>query len=890
MDEEKANDEEISKKEDNLNINLNFDFFKKYFLKNSFVLLFSILTLFSLLFWLSSSLGFSLGISFLVKFAGLFPSGLWLFLALASVISGVLAYYEKYSWMFLPIMIWLLMTTAIVRTSNMPGLVNAATGEPVLGPDLDPFLYLRNAIEISEGRNMGELDEMRYAPLGAPSYLRANIMPWSIFYLYKVINLFTDYSITQSAIIAPVIFFLISIVGFFLFVNVLFSYKLTKKKALFGATLASLFYAFVPSMLHRTIAGIPEIESLGMAWFWFAFLFFVLAWKENFNPSRKIKTFLSNNKKMIFYGLLAGLFTGAMSWTWGGYRYIYIILAFTSFLAFFFNIEKKKNLVIFGSFLVSGLFIEILKIKSIIPLISGFNDIGLAIGIFVIMLFNFILFDTKLKNSSFIRKIKEKTRLPENVLSILIFFLLGLLFLAILNPSSITNLFSALVERLLYPFGRSRIGLTVAENRAPYFTEVLSNFGGLVWLFLLGVLLIFYGATKHFSFKKKFVLNFFFIIFVATFVFSRISPGSLLNGENFISKFLYLGGLILFGLVLLFIYLKSHIKKDEKTIMVFSKINFASLILISFSFWGIVSMRGAVRLFFIIAPILILVASYFFMKILDYRKSKDDLGKMLVWLIVLGSLIMMFTVFISYAGSTIAMSKQTIPSPYNQQWYSAMDWVSKNTPEGSIFTHWWDYGYWVQTLGGRPTVSDGGHYIGWWDHTVARYLLTTSKPETALSLMKTHNVSYLLIDSTDVGKYSAFSSIGSDESGKDRFSWIPIMPIDPSQTQQANNRTINIYTGGQAIDGDIVYEDDEGNQIFLPAQRAGLAAIVLEYSMQSGSISFLQPMGIFIYNNKRYDLPLKHIYYEGKILDFESGVNSLVRVVPGLEQGSQGMN
>src|SRR5690606_26222141 len=95
---------------------------------------------------------------------------------------------------------------------------------------------------------------------------------------------------------------------------------------------------------------------------------------------------------------------------------------------------------------------------------------------------------------------------------------------------------------------------------------------------------------------------------------------------------------------------------------------------------------------------------------------------------------------------------------------------------------WWDYGYWVQTIGERPTLTDGAHANEWWDYTTARYLLTTPTPETALSLMKTHNVSYLLIDSTDIGKYGAFSSIGSDETGNDRLSQIPTMVFDGSQS------------------------------------------------------------------------------------------------------------
>jgi len=872
-------------------IEINIGKIKKYFLKNNFVFIFSLFTFFSLIFFLSNIFSFSLGTKILIQINNLFSSTLWFFLLVSFILGAILAYHEKYTLMFVPLMIWLIITTAIVRTSNMSGLVNVVTGEPSLGPDLDPYLYLRHAIEISEGR-LREIDYFRQAPLGVKSYAYSNMMPWAIFLIYKISNIFTEYSITQAAIIAPVIFFLLSIIGFFLFVYVLFSFKLSKNQALTGAAIASFLYAFVPSMLHRTIAGVPEIESLGMVWFWLAFLFFALAWKQNFIASTGIKNSILNNKKIIFYGLLAGLFTGAMSWTWGGYRYIYMVIALSTFLGFLFNIEKRKNLVIFSSFLIIGLFLELLRMKSFFSIINNFADSGFAFGVFLIMFLDFIFFGTKLKNLKILIRIKEKIKLPENVFSFIIFIIFGLVLISLLKPSFISYFFSRIVGGLLAPFGTGRVGLTVAENKAPYLVESLANFGSIIWVFLIGLILIFYDATKHFSSEKKLLLNFFFILFVMTLMFSRFSPSSMFNGENFISKFIYFGGLILFAIILFSVYIKAFRINDEKTVEDFSKMNISSLILISFAFWAIISMRGAVRLFFIIAPMVIIISSFFFVWVVGYRKIRDDLGKMFVWVIIIVSLFLFTSVFVSYASATISTAKQEIPSPYNQQWQYAMDWVSKNTPEDSIFVHWWDYGYWVQTIGKRPTVTDGGHANEWWDHTTARYLLTTSKPETALSLLKTHNVSYLLIDSTDVGKYSAFSSIGSDKTGKDRFSWIPVMPMDPSQTREANNKTRVIFVGGQAVDKDIVYIRDNGSRVFLPSERAGLAGVILEYSTQKEQkgISFSQPTGVFVYNNQRYDLPLRYLYFQGEILDFGSGVNSMIRIIPGLQQSSRGLS
>jgi asparagine N-glycosylation enzyme membrane subunit Stt3 len=846
------------------------EYLKGYFLKNNFVLVFNLLALVSILIGLLSFWEISLRINFLVKLTNIFSLPLWIFLAAMLIISGILAFYNKKRLMFLPVMIWLLWTTALVRTSNMPLLKNAATGEWELGPDLDPYLFLRNAEEIIEGKNFGELDEMRYAPLGAPKYIHGNIMPWSIVGVYKLINLFGEYSITYAAIIAPVIFFILSLIGFFFFVYFLFSFKFSKEKSLVGATIASFLYAFIPSMLHRTVAGIPELESLGIFWFWLAFLFFVLAWKQ-----KKVKF-------QILCGILAGLFTGAMSWTWGGYKYIYMVLGLAVFLMFLFNVEKKKNFLIFASFLVAGILIQFIKIGNLSSIFTSFTDTGFALGVLFLMILQKILFETKIKEKLKLKKIN----LPENIITLLVAFLVLIGGLLIINPSFLFEMVSRITGGLLTPFGSGRVGLTVAENRAPYFSEIFSTFGYLFWLFFFGIITLFYQSVKHFNLKERLILNLFFILFLVSFIFSRISQEHFLNGNNFISKILYFGGLILFGVVLAFIQIKAHLKKENKTLEDFKKIGFTYLLLISFSLVGVISMRGAVRLFFMIAPILILLSGYLLIKLSDYLKSKDESLRGFFMIFFIISLLIFTGVVINYGYSTTNSATQIGPSPYNQQWQVAMSWVSENTTENSIFVHWWDYGYWVQTLGGRPTVTDGGHYIDFWDHTTARYLLTTPSPETALSLMKTHNVSYLLIDSTDLGKYSAYSSIGSDESGKDRLSWIPVMPSDERQTQETANGTTKVYAGGSYLDGDIIYVDEE-RRVFLPEGVAVVGGIILEYSQTDGEMQLQQPKGVYFYNNKREDLPIRYLYYQDRLMDFGSGLNVTMMIIPAVSSSGR---
>ncbi len=39
-------------------------------------------------------------------------------------------------------------------------------------------------------------------------------------------------------------------------------------------------------------------------------------------------------------------------------------------------------------------------------------------------------------------------------------------------------------------------------------------------------------------------------------------------------------------------------------------------------------------------------------------------------------------------------------------WPQAMQWISENTEEDAVIAAWWDYGYWITTLGERTTIAD----------------------------------------------------------------------------------------------------------------------------------------------------------------------------------------
>jgi dolichyl-diphosphooligosaccharide--protein glycosyltransferase len=66
-----------------------------------------------------------------------------------------------------------------------------------------------------------------------------------------------------------------------------------------------------------------------------------------------------------------------------------------------------------------------------------------------------------------------------------------------------------------------------------------------------------------------------------------------------------------------------------------------------------------------------------------------------------------------------------------------MNWLKNNTSEDAIIASWWDYGYWIQTLGERTTIVDNSTLIDWQIKKMAYSLITT--PENSWRILSSDN-------------------------------------------------------------------------------------------------------------------------------------------------------
>ncbi len=761
-----------------------------------------------------------------------------------------------------------------------PGLWDITTNTWTLGPDLDPWLFLRSAKTMVEQGSLPRMDMMRNVPLGFDNTYENPLLSYMIAYTYYFFTFIGfDVPVEFAGAILPVIMFGLTIISFFLFVREVFVRKSRDSKI--RANIISLISTFlmivVPIFLSRTVAGIPEKESAGFFFLFLAFYLFLKGWK-----SEKLNI-------AIIFGVLAGIATGMMGLIWGGFTYIMVPIGLASLIAFILNKVRKKEFIVYSLWVLVSIFV-IVFFSNKYSLMSMFTSIssGSAFVVFLIMVMHFLVWNTKIAEIRILRESKLPQTMITFILSLVVLLIVGSI---LFGPSFIIEKVKA-VHQLIFKPTIGRWNITVAENRQPYFDEWKGNFGPFIkniplmfWLFFMGSVVLFKKMMDRIKQKDAWILTGLYVLFFFGIVFSRYSGSSVFNGENFISKSFYYGSVLLFFGFSVYYYIE-HYKKEDKR---FEEIDYEFLLLFALFMFTLITVRGAVRLIMVLGPIAPIFIGFLVVWSIDkFRKTKDETYRIIlgvvVILIVLASVFTFWTFYNSIKGQAYGF----VPSHYNQQWQKAMDWTRNETPKDAVFGHWWDYGYWVQSIGNRATVLDGGNAIGYWNYLMGRLVLTGDNQEDALDFLYNHNTTHFLIDSTDIGKYGAFSSIGSNKEF-DRYSWIGTYILDEKQTQETQNQTLYVYAGGTALDEDLIIEEG-GQEILLPGQGAGVGAILLPIKNVENGTTFGHPYIIVFYQGRQHKINLRYLSVSGEFVDFGSGIEACVYVFPKLGQEGQGIS
>ena len=775
---------------------------------------------------------------------------------------------KRKDWAYYLILSFIVFIGMYIRTRNIPKLKDITTGTWTLGPDLDPFLFLRWAKYIVENGSMMVWDMMRYVPLGYNTAGEMKLLSYMIVWLYHFLSFFSkEITVTYAAVVFPVFMAALTAVAFFLFARKIF-YKEDKKTRNIIALIATAFFVLIPSLLSRTIAGIPEKESAAFFFMFLAFYFIL----EAFN-SEKLK-------RGLIFGSLAGLCTAGMALIWGGVIFIFFTIPLSFLLAFLLGKVKKNEFFIYLSWLICSFLLMMPFSTRYAPmnLIVSLST-GLAIGVLFLIGFSLII-----GRINKLEKLRKKTKLPKEIFSLIVSILILFLMVTItLGPHLLVEQAVEIKSSLITPIS-DRFGLTVAENRQPYFAgEWKQSFGPVkfniplyFWLFFIGSVVLFNHLIKSLKKKERMILTFSYLVFLICLIFSRYSPSSTLDGISRLSLFVYFGGWAFFIISFGYIYYKKY---GDGSFSEFKEFNFSYILYFLVLTLGVIGARGGIRLIMVLGAISPIAVAFLIVKTTKrFSKEKDDSIKLFMGIILIIIFISsIFTLWAYYQTDKIT-AENFAPGAYQFQWQKAMAWVRDNTSQDAVFAHWWDYGYWLQSIGERATVLDGGNAIVYWNHLMGRLVLTGYQDKETMEYLYTHNATHLLIDSTEIGKYTAYSSIGSDEN-YDRFSWIATFLMDETQTQETSNQTTYVYGGGFTSDDDIIWEED-GKEIFLPKRKGGIGAIVLERNKNN---TLLQPKAIFVYNGNQHRIPLRYAYFDGELHDFESGLEAGIFLFPRLD-------
>jgi len=82
-------------------------------------------------------------------------------------------------------------------------------------------------------------------------------------------------------------------------------------------------------------------------------------------------------------------------------------------------------------------------------------------------------------------------------------------------------------------------------------------------------------------------------------------------------------------------------------------------------------------------------------------------------------------------------------NPPTTDWLETLEWIKLNIPENAVIASWWDYGYWIQTLGERTTLIDNATLSTWQIENMAKMFLST--PVDSWNMLKEMDADYVLI-------------------------------------------------------------------------------------------------------------------------------------------------
>jgi len=177
---------------------------------------------------------------------------------------------------------------------------------------------------------------------------------------------------------------------------------------------------------------------------------------------------------------------------------------------------------------------------------------------------------------------------------------------------------------------------------------------------------------------------------------------------------------------------------------------------------------------------------------INKSKSKKPIGKLIKLPYISGIIILLIIPMVYPVGSEPSTITHIPPTILNggsaypiatNDWLDTLDWIKNNTPKDAVIASWWDYGYWISTMGERASLADNSTVHTNIIENIAKMLL--NDPDSAWHSINKMQADYVLIFvageklSVDVSGSFYTLSGGGDESKKQWF--MKIAGLDSSK-------------------------------------------------------------------------------------------------------------
>jgi asparagine N-glycosylation enzyme membrane subunit Stt3 len=243
-----------------------------------------------------------------------------------------------------------------------------------------------------------------------------------------------------------------------------------------------------------------------------------------------------------------------------------------------------------------------------------------------------------------------------------------------------------------------------------------------------------------------------------------------------------------------------------------------------------------------------IMAAFGFMGAYDFFTNKFSKEKALpitiIILVIFSSLSLYNPLDQRYGGS---IPYRTSQSPHlDDNWLSALLWINENTPQEEIVCNWWDYGYWIQTVGGRRTISDGmrsgmgpwisgfGEFLGATDSTGIQKI-TAMEQQAYRVTGNNFRMNYVLVDQSLLVKTSVLNSVIGRDTFRTAYFYF-------KGTSKLNNATTYVYESGATRLFLVTGETNTYCYIEQNNQRYGVSNFVIENPNDKN----------FVYENVQY--------------------------------------